>query len=195
MLTGTPPDRIAVVAGLFSEDRAAQALATSITGARMETLRTTPFERVWLSDGREERLWVVQMDPRRDAVGYPVEPIQRALREADMGEGPAREDALQTLFRTLPQCTIQRGGVFSIRDSGTYFAFGREFAIVPCAGAEVAVPIEATMCEAMFEYGATGVRIHQVTAVECDTPTISTWRYEASGRVEGTRKDRRDPGC
>jgi hypothetical protein len=195
MLAGTPPDRIAVVVGLFSNEHAAQAFAASISGARVATLVTTAFERTWCPGGDEARLWVTQIDPQRDAVGYPVEPIQRALQEADMGQGPAREEVLPTLFRTLPRCTIQRGSVFSTRDSDRYFAMGRTFAIVPCEGAEVAIPIEATMREAMFEYGAAGAHIHQVTAVECDTPTLSTWRYEASGRVEGTRAERRDPGC
>lgn len=195
MLAGTPPDRIAVVVGLFAGERAAQSFAATIPSARVETLVTTPFERTWLPGGDEERLWVTQIDPRRDAVGYPAEAIHDALIEADQGEGPPREEVLPTLFRTLPRCTIQRGSVFSTRESDTYFAFGREFAVLPCEGAEVAVPIEATMREAMFEYGAAGVRIHQVTAVECDTPTLSAWRYEASGRVEETRTERREPGC
>jgi hypothetical protein len=36
--------------------------------------------------------------------------------------------------------------------------------------------------EAVFEYRSNETRVHQVTAVSCDSPNIDVWRWTTEGR-------------
>lgn len=184
-LVGTPPDRIAVVVGLFAERAGADALAQRVAHARVLEISDTPHEPAWNERDEEERLWVVQIDPRRDAEGVSraaLEAIEQRLADAQPSSEGEYRAAYDAAVAALPRCTVRRGSLYATRASDRYHLGGRRWAPARCGGREVAVPVEATLREAVFEYRANETRVHQVTAVSCDSPNIDVWRWTPEGR-------------
>ena len=183
-LEGTPPDRIAVVVGLFAERAAADAHAQRVAHARVVPISDTPHEPVWTDRG-EERLWVVQIDPRRDAEGVSLsalEAFEQRMGQLQPSSEPEVRAAYEAALAALPRCTVPRGSVYATRASDHYYLSERRWAPSRCGGREVAVPVEATLREAVFEYRANETRVHQVTAVSCDSPNLDVWRWTPEGR-------------
>ncbi|MBX7194147.1 MAG: hypothetical protein K1X94_18985 [Sandaracinaceae bacterium] len=184
------PDRIAVVAGLFTDRSAADALAARVTHGRVLALSSTGFDPVWGSDGSEERLFVVAIDPRRDAQGFSraaLEAIERRLDDVSFPSEDARREALEAAIAALPRCMVRRGSIYATRASERYYLSERRWAPARCEGREAVVPVEATLREAVFEYLPSETRVHQVTAVSCDSPNLDVWRWTSEGRevIEG----------
>lgn len=189
-LAGTPPDRIAVVVGLFEDRAAADALARALPRARAVGISPVGFEPQWTDRG-EIRLWVVHVDPRRDAHGYEPSAID-AIEQRHASE-PA---ALTAALARLPSCRIPRGTVLATRSSEHYYASSRRFALGRCDGREVRIPVEETLRETVFEYRSDGeVRVHQIVDVSCDTATFRQWRLTTEGREAIDDGSVRRGGC
>lgn len=183
-LEATPPDRIAVIVGLHRERAAADALAARV-GARVIAIADTAHEPVWGRDGLEERLWVVQVDSRHDAPGYPLAAM-RAI-EAELDAIPfeteeARRAAFEARLARVRVCPVRAGSVYATRSSARYYGPTRRFAPARCGGRDVLVPVEHTLREAVFEYRAAETWIHQVTDVTCDSASFDVWRWTEEGR-------------
>ncbi len=183
-LVGAAPDRIAVIVGLFEERAPADLLASTVPHASTVVLAEASFEQTWTDRGDEVRLWVVQIDPRRDAQGYAPSAIEALeARLARESEAPVERAHLDAALAQLRGCRIPRGTVLTTRASNHYYASSRRWAIGRCGGREVLIPVEQTLREAVFEYRSDGeVWIHQVTDVTCDSATFATWRYTSEGR-------------
>jgi len=199
-LEGAPPDRIAVVVGLHVDRAAADGLARLVPHAHVIAISGTPHEPVWNDRGEEERLWVVHVDTRRDAVGFPLAAMQAIEAELDQlgfDTEEARRAAFEARLARAPTCTVRRGSVLATRSSGRYYGSSRRWAPARCGAREAVVPVESTMREAVLEYrGPSETWIHQVTDVMCDSANFDVWRWTSEGReiIEG-REPTFTSGC
>lgn len=184
-IEGTPPDRIAVVAGLYVDRAAAEGLVLRVPHARIVAISETQHTPVWGDRGEEERLWVVQIDPRRDAEAVPraaFDAVERDLADGAFETEASYRAAFDAAVAALPRCTARRGSIYVTRASDHYYVSERRWAPARCGAREAVVPVERTMRESIFEYRQNETRVHQVTAVSCDTPGIDVWRWTTEGR-------------
>lgn len=184
-IEATPPDRIVVIVGLYTDRTAADALSARVAHARVVAIFRTAHTPVWNDDGEERRLWVVQVDPRRDAEGVPraaFEAVEHDFAQRSFASSAEYEAAHDAAIAALPRCTAERGSIYVTRESRRYYGSDRRWAPARCGSREAVVPVERTLREAIFEYRQNETRVHQVTAVSCDTPGIDVWRWTNEGR-------------
>lgn len=181
-LRGQCGEAIVVVAGLFAAEAEAQAWRQADSSRGW--LQIVPLagnkdahdcgwqeRNGWDVDRLGKGIDVVHIDPTADAPGFPF---------------TVRRDRLGDAHRDLkssgpPVCKVPRGTVHSFRERNAIWEFPG-FLPARCRGRLVFVPTEKTMHFILIERKTGETLLHQLTEVECDTPTFRTWRYTRSGR-------------
>jgi len=106
-----------------------------------------------------------------------------------------RAERSRRLATLTPLCEIAPDRLFSLpADDPDGYRFQRQWRPVRCGAARAWVPLSATRSEAVVWLHRDGrPRLTQVSSVECDTPTFTTW--ELDGRERRAARVELPGGC